>query len=126
MNSSYNYIKPHWAPPSDVFAPVWSVLYALIFISLGIVTSNVARKEWPPSVLVPFIINLIFNLLYIPLQFGARSFTLATIDIVFVFGTAIWSAAAVYNYSKALFIAQIPHLLWLLFATILQFSLVIH
>ena len=28
-------LKPTWAPPSWVFGPIWSVLYAIIAISFG-------------------------------------------------------------------------------------------
>ena len=54
-------IRPTWAPPSWIFGPVWSVLYIIIFISFGTVFYKVARKELPLIVLLPFVLNIIFE-----------------------------------------------------------------
>ncbi len=32
-----NLIRPDWAPPSWIFGPVWTVLYAIIAISFGVI-----------------------------------------------------------------------------------------
>ena len=40
MNTSNWYsqlLKPSWAPPSWLFGPVWTVLYAIIAVSFGTV-----------------------------------------------------------------------------------------
>ena len=74
MNNTYNWyqqlIKPTWAPPSFLFGPVWSVLYVLIFVSFGTVFYKVFNKELPMIVALPFILNLIFNFAFTPIQFG--------------------------------------------------------
>lgn len=119
--SDYN--KPSWAPPAWLFGPVWSVLYIIIIISFGYVFLKVAHGDWPFLVALPFIINIIFNLLYTPVQFGLKNLALARVIIVVVLLTIIWSMVVIYKYSKAVFYAQIPYLLWLLFATVLQFSI---
>lgn len=115
--------KPFFAPPSWFFGVAWSILYPIIFISFGFVFYKVVKKEIPYIVALPFIINLITNLLFSPIQFGTRNFLLASIDITVVVISLVWAMIAIYPYSRAITFAQIPYLLWGLFATILQYSI---
>ena len=72
---------------------------------------------------LPFILNLIFNFAFTPLQFGLKNNILAAIDIVLVLGTLIWAMAAIYPRARWIAFMQIPYLLWVLFATVLQLNI---
>lgn len=115
-------IKPTWAPPSYLFGPVWSVLYVLIAISFGTVFYKVFNKQLPLIIALPFVLNLIFNLSFTYFQFGLKSNILAAIDIALVLGTLIWALVFIYPYVKWIALINIPYLLWVIFATILQFT----
>lgn len=115
--------KPSWSPPASVFGPVWTILYIGIFISFGSVFMMVLQKKLPWFVAVPFALNLLFNLIFTPLQFGLQSNILAAIDIVAVLATLVWAMVAVYPHVQWITYAQIPYLLWVLIATCLQFSI---
>ena len=70
-------IKPSWAPPSRLFGPVWTVLYAIIAVSFGTVFYKTFTGKLPWIIALPFALNLIFNFAFTPLQFGwfsVRSF----------------------------------------------------
>lgn len=116
-------IKPSWAPPSYFFGPVWTVLYVLIAISFGRVFFLISRKSIPAVIVIPFILNIIFNLAFTPLQFGLKSNILATIDILLVLGTLIWAMIAIYPHVRWITYIQIPYLLWVSFATVLQLTI---
>lgn len=119
-------IKPSWAPPSWIFGPVWSVLYALIAISFGTVFYKAFTKQVPWMVALPFILNLIFNFAFTPIQFGLRNNLLAAIDILLVLGTLVWALYAVWHASPDLrwiVYTNIPYLLWVTFATCLQLTI---
>jgi tryptophan-rich sensory protein len=116
-------IKPSWAPPSWVFGPAWTFLYILIAISYGKVFMMAWRKEIPFIVALPFLLNLIFNFAFSPIQFGLQNNLLAAIDILFILGTLIWSLIAIYPYAAWIAYMQIPYLLWVSFATILQLTI---
>ncbi len=116
-------IKPDWAPPAWIFGPVWSFLYVVIAISFGRVFWLLWNKTISFNVALPFILNLVFNFLFTTLQFGLKNNYLAAIDILLVLFTLIWAIIAIYPYSKIIAIAQIPYLLWVSFATVLQLTI---
>jgi tryptophan-rich sensory protein len=127
MNNAYNWyqtlIKPSWAPPNWLFGPVWTFLYILIAISFGKVFIMFFQKQIPFIVILPFILNLIFNFAFTPLQFGLRNNILAGIDILLVLGTLIWLMITIFPYAKWITYIQIPYLIWVCIATVLQFTI---
>jgi translocator protein len=116
-------IKPIWAPPSWVFGPVWTVLYAIIALTFGTVFWNALTKKISWYVALPFVLNLIFNLLFTPIQFGLKNNLLAAVDILLVLFTLIWALFSIYPYMKWVTYANLPYLLWVLFATVLQLTI---
>lgn len=115
--------KPSWAPPSFLFGPVWSVLYFIIALTFGRVFYLVWQKQLPTYLLLPFILNLVFNALFTPLQFGLRNNYLASLDIFLVLLTLIWIIIAIYPFNKTIAYLQVPYLLWVSFATVLQLTI---
>lgn len=116
-------IKPSWAPPPSVFGPVWTVLYLVIFVSFAAVFGMAFQKKVGFMIVLPFILNLIANVAFTPLQFGLRSNVLASIDILIVLGTLVWAMRAIYPFAPWVSYAQIPYLLWVSFATVLQLTI---
>lgn len=120
-----NLIKPEWAPPAWLFGPVWSVLYTIIAISFGYVFYKVYRGEWPKYIAVPFVLNLVFNGLFSPIQFQLQNNLLASIDIVLVLSTLIWAIIVVWPKAKWVALVNIPYLAWVSFATVLQLNITV-
>ncbi len=116
-------IRPSWAPPSWLFGPVWTILYILIAISFFKVFYLAIKKKILPKLTFPFILNLIFNFAFTPIQFGLKNNLLAAIDILLVLVTLIWGMIAIYPHKKWISLIQIPYLLWVSFATILQLTI---
>ncbi|MDE2030706.1 MAG: tryptophan-rich sensory protein [Patescibacteria group bacterium] len=116
-------IKPKWSPPSWLFGPVWTLLYIMIAISFGKVFIMFAQKKVPFIVALPFILNIIFNLSFTYFQFSLKNNLLAATDILLVLGTLIWAMVAIFPFAKWVTYIQIPYLLWVSFATILQLTI---
>lgn len=127
MNNVYNWystlIKPAWAPPSLLFGPVWSVLYVIIAITYGTVFYKIYTKELSPVVALPFALNLVFNFSFTYFQFTLKNNLLASIDILFILATLAWALFVIYPCIKWIALANIPYLLWVLFATVLQLTI---
>jgi tryptophan-rich sensory protein len=125
--NNYNWysqlIKPSWSPPAWLFGPVWTFLYILIAISFGKVFLMFFQKKVSFIVILPFILNLIFNFAFTPLQFGLKNNFLAAVDIILVLGTLIWAIIAIYPHARWVAYIQIPYLLWVSFATFLQLTI---
>ena len=48
---------------------------------------------------------------------------LAALDVMLVLGTLIWAMVAIYPYRKWVTYMQIPYVLWVTFATVLQLTI---
>ena len=132
MNDAYNWystlIKPTWAPDPSIFGIVWPILYVIIAVTFGTVFYKAFTKEIPWLVALPFALNLVFNFSFTYFQFGLKNNLLASIDILLVLGTLIWLVSqklpsvggADLNWIRY---ANIPYLLWVSFATVLQITI---
>jgi benzodiazapine receptor len=116
-------IKPSWAPPSYIFRPIWGILYTIIVITFGAVFYQVYMNMIPTSILLPFILNLIFNLSFTYIQFDLKNNIFASIDILLILCTLIWALIVIFPYMKWITIMNLPYLTWVVFATILQLTI---
>ena len=116
-------VKPFFAPPASVFGPVWAVLYVVIAISFGYVLLQYLKRRLPLAVLLPFVVNLLANLAYTPIQVGLKNNALASVDIVLVLGSLIWAMVAIWQRARWVALVNLPYLLWVVFATVLQLSI---
>lgn len=116
-------IKPSFSPPAWIFGPVWTVLYIIISITFIRVFYLAAKRVIPAYITIPFILNLIVNLAYTPLQFGLQNNYLAALDVLAVLFTLVWAISAIWPYSRKLALWQIPYLVWVAFATVLQLTI---
>jgi tryptophan-rich sensory protein len=127
MNESaawYNQlIHPAFAPPSWLFAPVWTVLYVVIAITFGCVFWLAIKRRIPPATALPFGLNLLFNFAFTPLQFGLKNNMLAALDILLVLATLVWALRAIWPHRRWVALANLPYLAWVAFATVLQLSI---
>ena len=112
--------KPSWTPSPETIGTVWTILYPIIIIVNFIVIKMLINKQISFIVALPFLINLVANLIFTPIQFGLRNFDLALLDILIVLITIIWSMLAIWPHKKVLALAFIPYLIWVVIASSLQ------
>lgn len=115
--------KPAWTPEPSFIGLMWQIIYPIIVVTFGFVFVQAARKKIPRAVAIPFAVNLIANLLFTPIQFGLRNLTLASIDIIIVWGSIAWLVAAIWKHYRWVAVAQAPYFAWVSTATVLQLSI---
>ena len=116
-----NIEKPWFAPPAILFPIVWSILYILMGISSYLVYKS--NSEYKKTALIIYAIQLILNALWSIIFFRFENFLLAFIWLVILTGVVILMMYYFYKSDKRAFYLQIPYLLWLIFATILNYSI---
>jgi tryptophan-rich sensory protein len=99
------------------------ILYPIILVSFGFVFVQAFRGKVGWKVAVPFAINLIANLLFMPIFSGLRNVPLAAVDIVIVWATIIWTMVAIWQHYRWVALAQVPYFVWVSIATVIQLSI---
>jgi tryptophan-rich sensory protein len=115
--------KPSWTPAPSTIGTIWSILYPIIFLTFLFVMVQCTRGKMPWLVALPFVLNLAANLIFTPIQFGLRSLTGAAIDIVIVWATIVWMMVAIWRYYPIVSLAQVPYLVWVSIASVLQLTI---
>src|SRR3954453_17172930 len=73
-----NLDQPSWAPPSWLFGPVWTVLYAMIAVAGWLVWRRTGWNRAPPV----YAVQLALNAIWTPIFFGFGRYGLALAEIV--------------------------------------------
>ena len=115
--------KPNWTPAPSTISLIWMILYPIILVSFGFVFVQAIRSKVPRMVAVPFAVNLVANLLFMPIFAGLRNVPLAAVDIVIVWVMIIWCVVAVWPHYRWVVVAQGPYFVWVSIATVLQLSI---
>lgn len=119
----FDLVKPTWTPPGETIGLIWSILYPVIIFCFIWVSYKYFKGQIPSVIFWVFLANLIANLIFSPIQFWLQNLPLATLDILAVLGTIIAGMVLVFPYSKLIFALQIPYLVWVATATVLQISI---
>jgi tryptophan-rich sensory protein len=114
-------VRPEWAPPSDVFGPVWTILYALMGIAAWLVW-RVGGFRAARTALTLFLVQLVVNALWSWLFFGWHLGGAAFADIVLLWVLVIATLVAFWRVRPLAGVLLIPYLLWVSFASALNYS----
>lgn len=115
-------IKPRLSPPNIVFPIAWTILYILMGISYGIL--DLKGKLDDKSKII-YYIQLFINALWSIIFFNLKWRLFAAIWIILLAIAVIIVIIDFYSKDKVAGLIQIPYLLWVLFATYLNISIVI-
>ena len=116
-------VKPMWTPSPATIGLIWTILYPIIAVSFGFVFVRAFQGKIPQIVAVPFAINLVANLLFMPIFSGLRNVPLASAVILIVWATIIWMMLAIWRHYRWVAVAQVPYFVWVSIATVLQLSI---
>ena len=127
ISNWYAYLnKPSFSPSNFIFGPVWTTLYTLMGISAYMVWTKSKSKKASKNVkssLNIFYAQLFFNFIWSFLFFGLQNPLLALVDIILLWALVFMMITRFYTVNKYAGLLQIPYLLWISFATILNASI---
>jgi len=115
--------KPFFTPPSWLFAPAWITLYLLMGIALFLVLRKGLKKKGIKIALIFFFIQLFLNSLWSIIFFGLKSPFWAFMEIIILWLFILLTIIKFFKISKASGWLMIPYILWVTFASILNFSI---
>ncbi len=117
--------KPFFAPEPWVFGLAWGIIYPLIIIAAAYTAFLLTRKALQQRALIAslFVVNILANLAFTPLQLRFQDAWYATADIVLVLVTLAALQVLFWQQNKVLFLLLLPYLLWGGFATVLQITI---
>lgn len=140
--------KPSFSPPNWLFAPVWTFLFLLMGIALYLAWSkdfsaNAAaneaqKKAWNPvsaklwsgswreeNAALIFVLQLVLNILWSIIFFGLKLPAVAFVEILMLWVAIIYTIVNFYRISKIAAYLLVPYIVWVTFAAILNFSIVL-
>ena len=115
-------VQPAWAPPTWLFGPVWTLLYATIAVAGWLVW----RKDgWTGArtALTVFAVQLVLNALWTPLFFGAGLFGVAFVEIVLLWLSIVATIVLFARHSRPAAGLLVPYLAWVTFASALNLAI---
>lgn len=119
----YESIKPEITPPNYIFPIVWNILFFLIALSLYFAWVNGKKKEKSEIALV-FGANLLLNILWSFLFFYLQNPFAAFIEIFFLWFSILAMIFVTWKINKVSAYLLVPYLLWVSFASVLNYLIV--
>lgn len=113
--------KPPFSPPNFVFGPVWTTLYGLMGISFYLILISKIKNKTLAMAL--FIFQLILNSLWSIIFFGLRNIGLAFLELVALWIMIFLTIKTFKKISKIASYLLYPYLIWVTFASVLNFSI---
>ena len=114
--------KPLFSPPNWIFAPVWSLLYVLMGISAFLIWQKRDNLKIKPAMIF-YGIQLVLNTLWSIIFFGMHNPGLALLGILILWVFISITLIEFYRINKTAGLLFIPYLIWVSFASILNYAI---
>lgn len=115
--------KPAFTPPGILFPIVWTILYILMGVSSYLVYVASCKNKY--KALRIYAVQLFFNFLWSILFFSFKLYWFSFVWLIVLWVLIIVMIYRFYNCKKSAGILQIPYLLWVTFAGILNAAVAI-
>ena len=114
MNEWYQKLnKSSLTPPNYVFSIVWSILYILMFISVGLYLST---NKWTNYGIFLFGLQLLFNLFWTQLFFGYRLLCVSMFELFIILFLLTLTILEFYKVNRTSAYILLPYFIWLILA----------
>lgn len=124
-SSTYNALnKPSFSPPGFIFPIVWSILYILMGISSYYIDKSVDIDK--KKALAIYYIQLLVNILWPVLFFNFKVYFVSFLWLLLLLLLVIYMIVEFYKIVKKAAYLQLPYLLWIIFASLLNYNIFIY
>jgi len=113
--------RPSFNPPNWIFGPVWTTLYILMGISFFLIWKQEASKVRNRAILI-FLLQLLLNFAWSFIFFYFNMTGLALVEIILLWISNVMMLVVFYKIKPIASYINIPYLLWVTFATVLNAS----
>ena len=113
-------VKPWFTPPNWLFAPVWTLLYAMMGVAAFLVWRTGADRASVRGALGWFGLQLALNAAWSFAFFGARSPGLGLVVIGVLWAALAWTTDRFFRLHAVAGALLIPYLLWVSYAAALN------
>lgn len=114
-------VKPAIYPPPATFGIVWSILYVMMGLSLTMVVTARGAPLRGAAIAV-FAVQLMLNLAWSPLFFGARQIESALWLLITLDLAVLVTIVLFWRVRRAAALLLLPYFAWALFATLLNWE----
>jgi len=117
--------KPAFTPPDWAFSPVWTVLYIAMGIAAYMIWKSDSQKREKANAILLFAIQLVLNVMWVFVFFGMHNIRGG---FLVAFGLMVAIALTIVSFAKIsgkAALLLVPYILWVIFATALNFSVVL-
>lgn len=114
-------IRPDWAPPGWLFAPVWTALYLMMAIAAWLVWREHGFRR-AGGALTLFVVQLAANAVWTWLFFVWHQGALAFTEILLLWALIAGTIIAFWRLHRIAAVLLLPYLAWVSFATGLTYA----
>ncbi|MBU4534395.1 MAG: tryptophan-rich sensory protein [Euryarchaeota archaeon] len=118
-------VKPDWNPPSWLFGPVWTLLYALMGVAAFLIYKEGFEKREVKIALGIFSVQLGLNFFWSILFFTYKNLFASFVEIILLWIAILATIISFYRINRPAALIMIPYFLWVSFATLLNYTLLI-
>lgn len=120
----YQYLnKPFFNPPSWLFGPVWTILYLMMGVALYLIWQEKISWSKHKIVYLSFFTQLFLNALWSIIFFGWQQPGWAFLEILLMWAAIVTTIYYFYQHQKTAAYLLLPYLLWVTFASLLNFAI---
>lgn len=116
-------VRPSWAPPGWVFGPVWTALFLAMAVSAWLVWRDPQASKARSFALGLFVVQLGANALWSWLFFAWQLGGLAFAEVLLLWSLIAATILAFWRIRPLASLLLVPYLLWVAFASALNFRL---
>jgi tryptophan-rich sensory protein len=116
--------KPSWQPPDWLFAPAWTLIFALATVSAVYAWRDAESRVQRDWVILLFALNGFLNVVWSTLFFALRRPDWALIEVAFLWMSILLPIVVFWHFARTASLYLLPYIVWVSFAAILNLAVV--